>query len=345
MNIVVLAGGLSPERDVSLSSGTRICAALRKAGHNAVLVDLYYGLSALPSPVTAAFTAESTPAELSVKRSAPDLAQIVKTRSEGLSPFIGKNVVELCRAADITFLALHGDNGENGRVQAFFDMLGIRYTGSSYFGCAVAMNKFVTKQLLLAANIKTPFGVLLKESELKDLGDLALPLVVKPCSGGSSIGISIVRDEKGLANALCEAFRYEPEVLIETYIAGRELSCGVLGNTALPVIEIRPRGGFYDYAHKYQPGLTEEITPAPIPTELSAAIQAASLMVCRALKLEVYARIDFMLSADGAFYCLEANTLPGMTPTSLLPQEAAAVGIDYPSLCDRIVTLSLEKYR
>ena len=180
MNIVVLAGGLSPERDVSLSSGTRICSALRKAGHNAVLVDLYYGLMALPSPVAAAFTSTPALVELSVKHCAPDLAEVVKTRPEGLSPYIGKNVVELCRAADITFLALHGDNGENGRVQAFFDMLGIRYTGSSYFGCAMAMNKFVTKQLLLAAGVKAPFGVLLKESELKDLGDLALQLIVKP---------------------------------------------------------------------------------------------------------------------------------------------------------------------
>lgn len=345
MNIVVLAGGLSPERDVSLASGARVCAALREAGHNAILVDLFYGLNELPTPVLAAFSNHAKILGKQVAETAPDIEQVKRTRPEGLSASIGKNVVEICRAADLVFLALHGGDGENGRLQGFFDMLGVRYTGSGQFGCAVAMNKWATKQLLSGAGIPTPASTLLKESELRDLGDLALPLVVKPCSGGSSIGISIVRDEKELATALCEAFRYEPEVLLEAFIPGRELTCAVLGNQALPVVEIRPRGGFYDYAHKYQPGWTEDIAPAPIGAELTEKVQELSLRAFRALGLEIYARFDFMLDNGGNVYCLEGNTLPGMTATSLVPQAAEAAGLTYSALCDRIAQLSMEKYR
>lgn len=345
MNIVVLAGGLSPERDVSLASGARITAALRDFGHNAVLVDLFYGFDTLPVPVSAVFSSHTKIAPKSVSETAPDLDEVIKSRSKDVSGSIGKNVVELCMAADLTFLALHGGDGENGRLQGFFDMLGIRYTGSGMFGCSLAMNKWASKQLLKSAGIPTPECTLLKESALRDLGDLTLPLIVKPCSGGSSIGISIVRDEKELAAALCEAFRYEPEVLLEAFIPGRELTCAVLGTQALPVIEIKPRGGFYDYAHKYQPGWTEDLVPAPIGAELTAAVQELSLRAFRALGLEIYARFDFMLSPGGDLYCLEGNTLPGMTATSLVPQAAAAANLDYAALCDRIAQLSMEKYK
>ena len=345
MNILVLAGGLSPERDVSLSSGTQVCTALREAGHNAILVDLYYGVNELPTPAAALFSSKSRLVPRPVLESAPDLEAVRKVRPAGDSPLLGKNVIALCKAADLVFLALHGGDGENGKLQGFFDMLGVRYTGAGQFGCALAMNKWVSKQLFSAAGLRVPDCVLMKESELRDLGDLALPLVVKPCSGGSSIGISIVKDSEELANALCEAFRYEPEVLLETYIPGRELSCAVLGGRALPVIEIKPRSGFYDYAHKYQPGWSEEVCPAQLSPEVTKQIQDMAVSASRALHLEVYARFDFMLKENGEAYLLEANTLPGMTPTSLVPQEAAAEGMDYAALCDRIVSLSMEKYR
>lgn len=345
MNIVVLAGGLSPERDVSLSSGTKACEAFRKNGHNAILVDLFMGVDSLPSPVSDAFTTLTALPPRSVSETAPDLAKVRASRADGFSPNIGNGVVELCHAADITYLALHGDDGENGRLQAFFDMMGIRYTGSGYLGCAVAMHKWVTKQLLIGASVLTPRGVLLHPGERPDLSEFPLPLVIKPCCGGSSIGIAIARTEEELDAALADAFRYENEVLAEEYISGKELTCGVLGDVALPLVEIIPKEGFYDYAHKYQAGWTEEICPARLDPAITLRIQEAALAAYRALHLEVYGRVDFLLADDGSFYCLEANTLPGMTPTSLLPQEAAAVGVDYPALCDKIVALSLRKYK
>lgn len=338
MNIVVLAGGLSPERDVSLSSGAKIAAALQARGHRVCLLDLFLGMEAVPENPLDAFSAEAVPGSYAVSKAAPDLAAVRAARGHGLSDSIGGGVLELCRAADITFLALHGGDGENGKLQALFDLLGIRYTGSPSLGCALSMHKWVSKQLLLGAGVPVPRGALLRRGEAES--GIPLPCVVKPCCGGSSIGIAIARTPAEYEAALSDAFRYEDEVLVEEYIGGRELSAGVLGGEALPLIEIIPRGGFYDYAHKYQAGWTEEIAPARLDAETTAHIQSLAVTACRMLHLSVYARVDFLLAPDGGLYCLEANTLPGMTPTSLLPQEAAAAGIDYPSLCDRIVRLS-----
>lgn len=338
MNIVVLAGGLSPERDVSLSSGAKIAAALQARGHRVCLVDLFFGVERLPADPLSLFSATEQPAAPAIGTAAPDLAAVRASRGSGLSAAIGNGVLELCRAADITFLALHGGDGENGRLQALFDLLDIRYTGSGSLGCAVAMHKWVARQLLCGAGIPVPRGALLREGETES--GIPLPCVVKPCCGGSSIGIAIVRTDAEYRSALEQAFRYEREVLVEEYIAGRELSAGVLDGRALPLIEIIPCGEFYDYAHKYQAGWTEEITPARLDAATTARIQALAERACTALGLAVYARVDFLLAPDGQPYCLEANTLPGMTPTSLLPQEAAADGIDYPALCDCIVRLS-----
>ncbi len=339
MNIVVLAGGLSPERDVSLSSGAKIAAALRARGHRVCLLDLFFGVARVPDDPLSLFTQEQPPVEAAIGEAAPDLAAVRAARGAGLSGSIGGGVIELCRAADVTFLALHGGDGENGKLQALFDLLDIRYTGSGSLACALAMHKWVARRLFEGAGVPVPRGALLRAGET-DCG-IPLPCVVKPCCGGSSIGVAIARTQEEYRAALLDAFRYEDEVLVEEYIAGRELSAGVLGGAALPLIEIIPRGGFYDYAHKYQPGWTEEITPARIDAETAARIQALALRACRALGLTAYARVDFLLAPDGRPYCLEANTLPGMTPTSLLPQEAAAAGVDYPALCDRIVRLAL----
>ena len=342
MNIIVLAGGYSPERDVSLSSGTMAANALLSRGHKAVLLDLYYGAGLSPAP---AFENASALPSYPVPEAAPDMAAVRSGRPQGLSSKIGRNVIELCRAADIVYLALHGDDGENGKLQAFFDLMDIRYTGAPSFGCALAMHKWIAKQIFSGAGILTPRGVLLKkDAPAAMLKSIGLPCVVKPCSGGSSLGISIAHSEQERTAAMEEAFRYEDEVLLEEYIRGKEISCGVLGGEALPPIEIIPRGAFYDYAHKYQAGWTEEITPARIDPEATRQIQQAALSVYRALRLDVYARVDFMLDESGRAYCLEANTLPGMTPTSLFPQEAAAAGLDYPALCETIVTLSMRKY-
>ncbi len=346
MDIVVLAGGVSVEREVSLSSGTKICKALRDRGHRAVVIDLFFGLGDLPKDVKDLFRLAKDPEPFQVKEHAPDIAAVRKSRGDVGLGDIGPNVLTACRAADMVFMGLHGEDGENGRLQAVFDMVGVRYTGSGYLGSALAMNKWVTKQLFLQAGITTPKSMPLSRADgLEAALTLGLPCVVKPCSGGSSVGVSIAGTQEELERALEETFRYEETALLEEYIEGREFSVGVLGDMALPPIEIIPRSGFYDYAHKYQPGWTEEICPGRTTPEETSLLQAAAKKAFELLKLSVYGRADFLISADGKAYCLEVNTLPGMTPTSLLPQEAQAAGIDYPSLCERVIALSMEKYR
>ncbi len=342
MKIVVLAGGLSPERDVSLSSGVMAANALIDRGHQVILADLFTGLDPVPADPASLFLSAGRPAPYSVPKHAPDLTEVRRNRTSGLSSTIGNGILEICKAADIAYLALHGGDGENGRLQAFLDLHDVKYTGSPSFGCAVAMDKWVTKQLLLAAGVKTPQGFLLHRGD--PVPRRTFPCVVKPCCGGSSLGISIPRNEADFQASLREAFLLEDAVLVEEYISGRELTCGILGEQPLPPTEIIPHEGFYDYAHKYQPGWTDEITPARVSADVTDEIQRLTKIVYHTLHLEVYARVDFLLTQSGELYCLEANTLPGMTPTSLLPQGAAEIGIDYPSLCEQIIDLSLRKY-
>ncbi len=347
MNIVVLAGGLSPERDVSLATGTMVTNALRHKGHNAVLVDLFFGPGPLPENPTDAFCFEGMLPAYAVPEIAPDLSAVRARRKSGFSAEIGENVLELCRAADMTFLALHGGVGEDGSLQSFFDLSGIRYTGNSAFGCALAMNKDVSKSIFRSSGIPTPAWTIVHRDREIDLAALPIPCVVKPNSGGSSIGVVIVRDRDALSAALREGFRLEDRLIVEEYVEGIELSAGVLGGcspTVFPLIEIVPKHGFYDYQHKYQPGWTDEIVPARIPPEQTRMVQACAAEAFSALRLEVYARIDLLLSRDGNMHFLEANTLPGMTQTSLLPQMAAAYGLDYASLCEEIVSRSLARY-
>lgn len=349
MNIVVLAGGLSPERDVSLSTGTMVTNALRAKGHSAVLVDLFFGPGPLPQDLSAAFAYEGMLPPYVVPEAEPDLAAVRAQRKGGFSAQIGDGVLELCRAADITFLALHGGVGEDGSLQSFFDLCGVRYTGSSAFGCALAMNKDVTKSIFRSSGIPTPAWSIIRRDGEFDLSLLPIPCVVKPNSGGSSIGVVIVRDRAALAAAIEEGFRFEDRLIVEQYVDGIELSVGVLGDGAdghivFPLIEIVPKHGFYDYQHKYQKGWTDEIVPARISPEHTRAAQAYAAEAFHALRLEVYARVDLLLSRDGEMHFLEANTLPGMTQTSLLPQMAAGYGLDYASLCEEIVSRSMRRY-
>lgn len=342
MKILVLAGGLSLERDVSLSTGTMVCNALREKGQDAILVDLFYGAEELPEDMEGFFSDKTPLPPYTIESAVPELSRLKKESLGRPYGAIGKNVIELCKAADMVFMALHGEPGENGMVQAMLDMLSIKYTGAGYRGSAVAMDKALTKHILMGRGIKTAEGVILKKGD--PLPDVPLPCIVKPCSGGSSIGVRKVFDRADVLPAVEAAFEYEDDVLIERFVLGREITCGVLGDTALPPAEVIPKGDFYDYAHKYQSGLITEVCPAELPAEVTAEIQDISLQVFRALGLEVYARMDFIY--DGRdFYCLEANTLPGMTPTSHLPKEAKAMGISYPELCMRIIELSLEKYK
>ena len=347
MKIIVLAGGLSTERDVSLSSAAGICRTLIEKGHDAFLLDVFMGLPYDSDKLEEVFTLPGHGLEIAknIATEEPDLAAIKASRPDQSDCFLGPNVIELCRMADITFIGLHGGEGENGKLQATFDLLGIKYTGPNSLGCAAAMHKGIAKQIFLESGIPTPNGVCIhKNKNKKDLSSLglSLPVVVKPCSGGSSIGVYIVNTEEEYDEALEKSFRYEDELVIEEYVKGREFACGIIDDKALPPIEIIPKTGFFDYANKYQDGATEEVCPANISEEISAKMQDYTVRAFHALKLDVYSRADFLLDANNNLYCLEMNTLPGMTAASLLPKEAAVTGIEYGDLCELIIKKSLE---
>lgn len=347
MKIIVLAGGLSTERDVSLASAAGICRTLIEKGHNAFLLDVFLGLEDVPENLEEVFTLPGHGLEIAgnIGTDEPDLESVKASRPDQSDCFLGPNVIELCRLADITFLGLHGGEGENGKLQATFDLLGIRYTGPDSLGCAVAMDKGFTKQIFLQSGIDTPAGTCLHKDapdRSLELMGLTLPVVVKPCSGGSSIGVYIVNTKSEYEEALNNAFRYEDEVVIEEYIKGREFACGVIDGEALPPIEIIPKTGFFDYANKYQADATLEVCPADIPAEVEVRMKELTVKAFHALKLNVYSRADFLLDDKGKLYCLEMNTLPGMTVASLMPKEAKAAGIEYGDLCELIIRKSLE---
>lgn len=335
MKITVLTGGLSPERDVSLTSGSLIANALRRKGHKVALIDVYLGAE-IPENTEELYT--DIPSEpYAVKEAAPDLNKI-KSESGNGEALIGKNVIEICRRADIVFLALHGAMGENGQLQAALDCYGIRYTGTGYIGSLLAMDKDITKKLLLAGGIAVPESITVTKQSYDEAyltEKIGLPCVIKPCSCGSSVGVSIVSTREELASAMKSAFTFEDRILIEKKITGREMTVGILRGKPLPPVEIIPKSGFYDYKNKYQPGMTEEICPPDLTEEENRMLSDAALKTAELLRLGTYCRIDFILS-NGVPYCLEANTLPGMTPLSLLPREAAAAGISYDDLCEII---------
>ena len=344
MKIVVLAGGLSPERNVSLSSGAKVCQALRDRGHQAALVDLFFGLEDCTAQLEELFRAPIPGSFKTVSRQAPDLEQVRASRRWKDPSAIGPGVLELCKRADVVYLGLHGACGEDGRIQAALDLLGVPYTGSGYLASAIAMDKDLTKRLV-ADKVVTPQWrrVDLLDADLEQLTEeTPLPAVVKPVDSGSSIGVFIANDKAELRRALDESVKLGDRVVIEQYIKGREIQVAVLNGAALPSIEITPKVGFYDYENKYQPGAAAEVCPAPIPAEWEERIGKAAVTVFETLGLSVYSRADFIVTEDGTPYFLEINTLPGMTPTSLVPQEAAAVGIDYGTLCETIIRSSLE---
>lgn len=343
MKIVVLAGGLSPERNVSLSTGVLVCQALREKGHEVAYIDMFLGTEGYPEDVGDLFQAAIPAHFRSVGKQAPDLVALRALRKDRGQSLFGPGVLPLCQEAEMVFLALHGACGEDGRVQAAFDLLGIPYTGSGYLGSAIAMNKDLTKRLMTNTAVKTPqwYTVQGSKAEIEHLRThIELPCVIKVLRGGSSLGVSIVKSSDELENALRDCLAYDSTLMVEQYIEGREFTCGVLEDTPLPTVEIIPQVEFYDYESKYQPGATLEICPGRTTPELEETIRKAALMVHKALGLAVYSRSDFMVDADNQVYFLEVNTLPGMTPTSLVPQEAAAVGIDYATLCERIIAAS-----
>ena len=343
MNIIVLAGGNSTEREVSIASGQGVCKALRERNHKAVLLDPYFGASQKEENLF--------PTEYDVDKAADAMREMSSKLEETMKTrkgFFGPNVLEICKEADIVFLALHGANGEDGKVQSVLDLMGIKYTGSGPLSSGMAMDKGITKMVFEAKGVPTPKGITLEKgkcsSQLADYG-MGFPVIVKPCCGGSSVGVCIANNQTEYQVALLEAFSYENEVVVEQFITGREFSVAVVDGKAYPVIEIAPLQGFYDYKNKYQAGSCVETCPADLSSALTKEMQKYAEMGYKALNLQAYARLDFLMDDEGNMYCLEANTLPGMTPTSLIPQEAKAIGMDYPQLCEKLIEVSLKKYQ
>lgn len=343
MRVVVLAGGLSPERDVSLTSGSLIANALMDQGHETVMADVYTGID-LPAQTQDVFHKPSGGFRyhFDVPSDEPDL-QAVFAGNDEQRALIGKNILKLCQFADVVFIALHGSMGENGQLQAVLECYDICYTGTDYCGSLLAMDKDLSKKLIRLSGVPTADWLMVdaeQDSVRRVRETIGFPCVIKPIHCGSSVGISIVEREEDWSKAMAYANKYESLVLAEKKIVGREFSVGILDGQMLPAIEIIPRSGFYDYKNKYQKGMAVEVCPADITQEQTSVLQEQALTVHRTLRLGNYSRVDFILGKDGIFYCLEANTLPGMTPTSLLPQEAAEVGISYADLCDKIVQMS-----
>ncbi len=348
MKIVVLGGGTSTERAVSLVTATSVCKALRRRGHKAIFVDLFFGLEGYQGQLGEIFDApDGLCGEAAIEREAPDLASIRAKRLDKSPSRIGPGVLEVCRMADCVFLGLHGADGEDGKIQAALDLLGVPYTGSSSLGSAMAMDKAVAKRIMESAGIRTPKWqeLTIRREEIASLSEsLPVPCAVKVVDGGSSIGVSLPDTREELRAALENVLRYGSRVVVEEKIVGRELTVPILGERALCPIEIvPPESGKFDYISKYQPGAdaASEICPAPIPAEITEELQREALRLHKALGLSVYSRADVMLDREGRAWFLEVNTLPGMTPASLIPKAAAVDGLSYEELCERIVQLSL----
>lgn len=346
MKIVVLAGGLSTERNVALVTGTGVCRALREKGHQAILVDMFLGLENYAGELADIFDApDGLCSDVRVESTAPDLDAVRRSRRDQSESLLGKDVLTVCMMADVVFLALHGSCGEDGRIQAAFDLLGVPYTGSGYLSSGMAMDKAITKRYLDAENIRSaPWrDVVYGEEDIPRLvEELEVPCAVKIVNGGSSIGVELPDTKEELESALRSILAYGNHVIVEKKIAGRELTVGVLGERYLPAVEIIPKNAYFDYEAKYQSAFVTEVCPAQIEESVWHEMGEMALKLHRALGLSVYSRTDFLLDAEGKPWCLEVNTLPGMTPTSLFPQEAAAAGMSYGDLCEQIVLESIK---
>jgi D-alanine-D-alanine ligase len=357
MKITVLMGGTSAERDVSIASGLRVTEALRARGHDVTAMDTAAGVL---SPEQ-----ERAMLERGVRTTPPSREELDRMAAETLPQML--RVLPSLREADAVFLALHGGAGEDGTIQALLDVAGVRYTGSGHLASALAMDKDLTKHLFREHGVQTADWVMVRRStsvdgdyEIDFLPDhepildaadesspleiivqvLGLPFIAKPSKQGSTVGLTVVREAEQIVPAIEEAFQHDDEVMLEEYIEGREITVGILGEEALPVGEIIPKHEIYDYECKYTAGMAEEIFPAEISETERDDAQDQARRAFAALKLRGYARIDFRMTSDGEMFCLEANTLPGMTATSLIPQAAMAAGIEFPEFCERVVELA-----
>lgn len=350
MKIVVLGGGISTERNVSLVTATSVCKALRALGHKAIFVDMFLGMENFTGRLEDAFDAtDGLCSDVSVSRTAPDLEKVKASRKLKSASHLGQGVLDICTLADCVFLGLHGIDGEDGKIQAALELLGVPYTGSGPLGSAMAMDKAVAKRIMESAGILTPKWqeIAYTASDIPTLVEtLPVPCVVKAVDGGSSIGVSLPDTKEELEKALREILHYGSRIVVEEKIVGREFTQPVLGDTYLSTIEIvPPEGSTFDYVAKYQSGsaAAQEICPAHITEKEHLLMGETALKLHKALGLSVYSRTDFILDAEDRAWCLEVNTLPGMTPNSLIPKAARVAGMSYEELCGKIITLSLEK--
>ena len=329
MRVAVLMGGTSDEREVSLASGAEVADALREAGHDVVAVDTAHG------PLNREEEARLLSGGVhAAPPGASDLARLDERHTVALirDPSL--------QDISVFFLALHGGSGEDGTLQALLDVARVTYTGSGRLGCALAMDKEVSKRLLRDAGVPTPDWLTGQPTQTEVVEALGLPVIVKASSGGSSLRLMLAHDRAELAAATRESRGWDDVVLFERYHAGRELTVGVLGAETLPVGEIIPEHEIFDYECKYQTGMAQEIFPADIPESLAKQLEELALTAHRALRMRDYSRVDFIVDGDGQPWCLEANALPGMTANSLLPKAARAAGMEFPELCDRIISLA-----
>lgn len=349
LKIVVLAGGISSERAVSLVSGSGVCRALRTLGHQAILLDPFVGWAdADPAKAFDGQNAFATDGQYDVDAALSYIHSFDEQYEEmkaSRKSFFGPRVLELCNAADFVFLALHGVCGEDGRIQAAFDLMGIPYSGTGYVSSALAMDKSLSRSIFQMKGLPVARGVSITRKDqsrtAEDYG-LELPVIVKPCLGGSSLGCTICTTNEQLKEGIALALSLEEGAVIEEFIIGREFTVFVLEDKAYPIVEIAPKEGYYDYSNKYTAGSTIETCPADLSVEKTKEMQELARQGGKALGITSYARLDFMMrTEDQKIFLLEANTLPGMTPTSLIPREAAAVGISYEKLCQMLIDSSL----
>ncbi|MGH2574374.1 MAG: D-alanine--D-alanine ligase [Ignavibacteria bacterium] len=342
MNIIVLTGGTSSERNVALASGREIARALRESGHNVTVIDPVFG--------------SEQPGEEEIFNANPVIGKEFPTMEE-LKTYSSRKVIECINSelfddTDIVFLGLHGKFGEDGKIQSLLEMRGVKYTGSEVTPSAVAMDKDISKILFIHNSIPTPNWYMVEKgrNSYEEIDEkiklyLGYPAVIKPNDEGSTVGLSIVQpdvEDVQLEKAVDYAFEYSDRIMLEEYIDGRELTVTILGDEALPVVEIKPRDGFYDYEHKYTKGKTEYFCPADIPDSLASQLNEFSLLAHKSLGCKAYSRVDFRLNSSGESFCLEVNTLPGMTELSLVPMAAKARNISFPELLNRIIELSLK---
>ena len=341
MNIIVLTGGTSSERNVALASGKAISEALKGSGHNVRVVDPIYGKEQPPEDVVFG-------GRLQIGQEFPT--------AEELKAYSNKKVMECINSpvfdnTDIVFLGLHGKFGEDGRIQSLLEMRGVNYTGSGVTSSAMAMDKDISKIIFRYYGVATPewFMINRNDFDLKQTDDrikelIGYPAVIKPNDEGSTVGLSIVQpdvEDVQLRDAFDIAFKYSDKIMAEQFIPGRELTVAILGNETLPVVEIKPKDGFYDYEHKYTKGMTEYFCPADLPEKLADEMREKALIAHNALGCKAVSRVDYRLNPQNEFYCLEVNTLPGMTALSLVPKAAGATGLSFPALLNRIIELSL----